>query len=213
MATAVRPGGTTDADDEPDSVLGECSPTDGAHVEGCDEVMSGHDAGVAPRPQKTTKTTKSAAPRAAAVVAGDSSRKRAKRPDIDYDEKIQEATKNIKEMARAMAAAKSAQKNERRKKQRLVKKASQLSPEDLERIAVLKRCGMWTAEGRGPLASHIAGAKPAGQEASRGDVSTSSSSRGVAVVGTANVCSTSSKLHIEGDSAGQREGMMAGALE
>jgi hypothetical protein len=202
-----------DADNEPDSMLGECSQADGAHVESCVEALVGHDAGVAPRPQTTSTTTSSAAPRAAAVVAGNAIRKRAKRPDIDYDEKIQEATKNIKEMARAMAAAKSAQKNERRKKQRLVKKASALSPEDLERIAVLKRCGMWTAEGRGPLASHRHGASTAGRKASRGDVSTSTSSTYVEVAGTANVCSTSSKLHIEDDTGEQPEDMMAGGLK
>jgi hypothetical protein len=202
-----------DADIGPDSMLGEGSQSDGAPVQGCVEALSGHDAGVAPRPQTTTAKTRSAAPRKAAVVAGDSSRKRAKRPDIDYDEKIQEATKNIKEMARAMTAAKSAQKNERRKKQRLVKKASALSPEDLERVAVLKRCGMWTAEGTGPLALQRHAEPAAAREASRGDVSTSSSSPGVEVVGTANVCSTSSKLHIEDDTAGQPEDMVAGGLE
>jgi hypothetical protein len=200
------------ADDEPDPMVGEGSPTDGAHVEGCVEVLSGHDAGVAPKPQTTTTTTNSEATRAAAVVAGESGRKRAKRPDIDYDEKIQEATKNIKEMARAMAAAKTAQKNERRKKQRLVKKASQLSPEDLERIAVLKRCGMWTAEGRAPRASHSRGASPPSREASLGDGSTSSSSKGVAVVVTEIVSSTSAKLHIEDDPARHPEDMMAGAV-
>ena len=73
-------------------------------------------------------------------------RKRAKKPDIDYDARIQEAAAAIKEMSKAMAAAKSAQRNERRKKQRLLKKAACLSPEDLERIAVLKRCGLWTSE-------------------------------------------------------------------
>jgi hypothetical protein len=65
---------------------------------------------------------------------------------IDYDAKIQEAAASIKEMSKAMAAAKSAQRNERRKKQRLLKKAACLSPEDLERIAVLKRCGLWSGE-------------------------------------------------------------------
>jgi hypothetical protein len=73
-------------------------------------------------------------------------RKREKRPHIDYDAKIAEASAVIKNMTRAVAAAKSAQRNERRKKQRLLKKAACLSPEDLERIAVLKRCGLWTGQ-------------------------------------------------------------------
>jgi hypothetical protein len=80
------------------------------------------------------------------ATAVGATRKREKKPDIDYDAKIQEAAASIKEMSKAMAAAKSAQKNERRKKQRLLKKAACLSPEDLERIAVLKRCGLWSTD-------------------------------------------------------------------
>lgn len=42
-----------------------------------------------------------------------------------------------------MADARRNARNEKRKKQRLMKKASSLTAEDLERIAVLKRCGLW----------------------------------------------------------------------
>jgi hypothetical protein len=73
-------------------------------------------------------------------------RKRSKKPHIDYDAKIAEASTLIKNMSKAVTAAKSAQRNERRKKQRLLKKAACLSPDDLERIAVLKRCGLWTGQ-------------------------------------------------------------------
>ena len=41
-----------------------------------------------------------------------------------------------------MAAAKTAQRNSRRCKARLVRKAGKRSPADLERIAVFKRCGL-----------------------------------------------------------------------
>ena len=41
-----------------------------------------------------------------------------------------------------MAEARVQARNERRKKARLLKKAAALSPQDLERIAALKRCGL-----------------------------------------------------------------------
>jgi hypothetical protein len=94
-----------------------------------------------------TSSSTSSSSRSTGMVPGSAvtgTRKRLTTPDIDYDAKIQEAAALIKNMSKAMAAAKSAQKNERRKKQRLLKKAACLSSEDLERIAVLKRCGLWT---------------------------------------------------------------------
>ena len=51
-------------------------------------------------------------------------------------------------MSRKMLmAAKTASKNNKKQKQRLIKKAGKLSPEDLERIAVLKRCGLYEDAG------------------------------------------------------------------
>ena len=43
--------------------------------------------------------------------------------------------------------ARRAARNERRRKSRLMKKAATLTPEDLERIAVLKRCGLYNPTG------------------------------------------------------------------
>ena len=45
-----------------------------------------------------------------------------------------------------MMEARRVNKNEKRKKKRLLRKAAQLSSEDLERIAVLKRCGLETKD-------------------------------------------------------------------
>ena len=118
-------------------------------------------------------------------------RKRAKKPDIDYDAKIQEAAASIKEMNKAMAAAKSAQKNERRKKQRLLRKAACLSPEDLERIAVLKRCGLWTGE-EPKLPNPKAACMSAEKEASK-DVGASASS-----ASGGPSCSSKSDGHVPG---------------
>ena len=66
---------------------------------------------------------------------------RLKRPEIDYDQNMKAARAAMKQAAKAVAAARALQTNEARKKQRLMKKASQLSSNDLERIAVMKRCG------------------------------------------------------------------------
>ena len=68
---------------------------------------------------------------------------RPKRPEIDYDTNMRAARQSMKEATKAVAAARAVQKNEARKKQRLMKKASQLSSHDLERIAVMKRCGLF----------------------------------------------------------------------
>ena len=46
-----------------------------------------------------------------------------------------------------ISVAKRDVRNEKRKKQRLMKKAGDLTPEDLEAIAVIKRMGTWDPEG------------------------------------------------------------------
>ena len=67
---------------------------------------------------------------------------KAARPNIDLDEEIRRAN-DLAAMSRKMlTAAKNVSRNNRKAKQRLIKKAGKLSPEDLERIAVLKRCGV-----------------------------------------------------------------------
>ena len=68
------------------------------------------------------------------------SKKRAK-PSIDLDNYIKSASEAMRAAQKQVNACKAMAKNERRKKQRLVKKAAALSPSDLERIATLKRCG------------------------------------------------------------------------
>lgn len=70
-------------------------------------------------------------------------RKRARTPKIDIDALIAQHMVNMKNAKKLEAEAKKMVRNEKRKKQRLMKKASSLTPDDLERIAVLKRCGLW----------------------------------------------------------------------
>ena len=68
--------------------------------------------------------------------------KRAKKPRIDLDDSIAAARAAMQKAQKEVAEARRVARNERRKKQRLVKKVSTLSPDDLERVAVLKRCGL-----------------------------------------------------------------------
>ena len=62
-------------------------------------------------------------------------------PSIDLDDHIRKAHEAIKIARKQVQQARVQAKLEKRKKQRLVRKASTLNVEDLERIAVLKRCG------------------------------------------------------------------------
>ena len=71
----------------------------------------------------------------------------ANRPRIDIDDQIAEANRLSSVMNKLSHTAKMAEKNGQRVKQRLMKKAGKLSAQDLERIAVLKRCGLLEREG------------------------------------------------------------------
>ena len=72
---------------------------------------------------------------------------RAKRPCIDLDDSIAQARAAMTKAMKDVQEARRVARNERRKKQRVVKKAGILSAEDLERIAVLKRCGFGPSSG------------------------------------------------------------------
>ena len=90
------------------------------------------------------------------------------RPKIDIDDEIQEANRLAEVSRKMMQAAKSAQRNSRRSKQRLVRKAGKLSAADLERIATLKRCGLFVPQ------------VPEGPEAETTSFGVTSASRGMA---------------------------------
>ena len=80
---------------------------------------------------------------AAAPAEPAGGRKRRRAGTIDIDTNISKAKDTMKEAAKALARARADAKNEKRKKARLLKKASQLSMLDLGRIAQLKHVGMW----------------------------------------------------------------------
>ena len=73
-------------------------------------------------------------------------KKRPRQPIIDLDDHIRKAQEAIKSARKQVQQARAQAKLEKRKKQRLVRKASTLNVEDLERIAVLKRCGLIAVE-------------------------------------------------------------------
>ena len=83
---------------------------------------------------------------AAPAESGRQTRKRVERPEIDLDGNIREARATIQRAQAALTQARQQAKADRRRKARLIRKACHLSPADLERIAVLKRCGFSGAE-------------------------------------------------------------------
>jgi hypothetical protein len=80
---------------------------------------------------------------------------------IDIDERIDEARATVKAAAKAMGAARAVARLERKKKIRLTRKAAQLSAEDLDRIAVLKRTGLWAPELGEPGIERLPSSAPA----------------------------------------------------
>ena len=96
----------------------------------------------APEAERRSEVVSTDGPEAPEVGATGRPAKRARKPRIDLDGSIANARAAMLKAQKEVSEARRIGRNERRKKQRLVKKASGLSPDDLERIAVLKRCGL-----------------------------------------------------------------------
>ncbi len=99
---------------------------------------------------------------AAAPMAKASPKKRgrtrnADRPRIDIDDEIEAANKLSAIMKKLSHAAKMAERSSVRSKARLVKKCGKLSAQDMERLAILKRCGLLPEEAKDETASNSAG--------------------------------------------------------
>ena len=69
-----------------------------------------------------------------------------KKPQIDIDVEIQEADKLAELFKKMQKASKVAARNSTRQRQRLVRKAHKLSEQDLRRLAVIKRFGMFVPD-------------------------------------------------------------------
>ena len=119
-------------------------------------------AAAAPRGSATTGGRGRAAGNPALKARG----RRKDRPAIDLDTSIQQAQQAAKDAAKALTKARAEARAERKRRARLIRKAGQLSPQDLERIAVLKRTGWWDPATGTPNASAPAGggAQPAATE-------------------------------------------------
>jgi hypothetical protein len=89
---------------------------------------------------------------------------RQRKAAIDIDEHIAAARRKMKEAQKQVSLARAVTRNEKRKKQRLMKKAATLTSEDLERIAVWKRCGVDPVTGM--LSTSRAGANSSASSAS-----------------------------------------------
>lgn len=105
-------------------------------------------------------------PSAEAPTRDGPGKKRPKRPRIDLDDSISKAKQAMKAAQKSVAEARKVGRNERRKKQRLLKKAIGLSADDLERIAVLKRCGLDTSKCKGSAPVQDTVMPPAAEAAS-----------------------------------------------
>jgi len=76
-----------------------------------------------------------------------------KKPQIDIDDEIEKAN-NLAELFKKMQkASKVAARNAGRQRQRLVRKAQKLSEQDLMRLAVIKRCGLFVQDEAGASAA------------------------------------------------------------
>ena len=90
---------------------------------------------------------------------------------IDIDDEIAEANRLADISKRVMQAARMAQRNSKRAKQRLVRKAGKLSASDLERIATLKRCGLFVPNLTEQSNSSSSGSAPSSSSGSAPEVS------------------------------------------
>lgn len=117
------------------------------------------DAGLEPRPDERSQdddresrgkdnkegegsADESASAALSKTTNGAPKRKHAKKPAIDYDRHIEMARDLMKTAGKQLCAARATERNEQSEKSRLIKKAYNLTFEDLDRIQVLKRCGM-----------------------------------------------------------------------
>ena len=104
---------------------------------------------MAPKAAETSSAAaaESSTGEAAALPAPKRGRTRnAERPRIDIDDEIERANELSTIMKKLSHAAKMEQRNATRCKARLLKKCSKVSAQDLERLAVLKRCGLINAD-------------------------------------------------------------------
>ena len=145
----------------------------------------------------TTVGSPSSAPSAAgtpvakAAAAGGRARG-GKKPLIDIDVEIQEANRLAELFKKMQKASKVASRNATRQRQRLVRKAQKLSEQDLMRLAVIKRCGMFMPDAPDVAAASASGADGGPPQAKKSKAQEQLSSRFKTLVsgvaGAAELC-------------------------
>lgn len=115
----------------------------------------------------------------------------AKKPQIDIDDEIAEANKLAELFRKMQKASKVAARNAGRQRQRLVRKAQKLSEQDLMRLAVIKRCGMFVPD-ESVLSVSAAGADggspPAKKSKAQEHISSRFKTLATGVAGAAELC-------------------------
>jgi hypothetical protein len=66
--------------------------------------------------------------------------------ELDMDKTIEAAKQAVVQARKAMGDARRLAKNEKRRRSRLIRKAAALTEADLDRMLVLKRCGLWVEQ-------------------------------------------------------------------
>lgn len=114
-----------------------------------------------------------------------------KKPQIDIDIEIQEANRLAELFKKMQKASKVAARNSTRQRQRLVRKAHKLSEQDLMRLAVIKRCGMFVPDAP-ELSASSAGAEGGPPQAKKSKLQEQLSTRfktlTCSVAGAAELC-------------------------
>ena len=130
-------------------------------------------------------------PVAKAAAAGGRARG-GKKPQIDIDVEIQEANRLAELFKKMQKASKVASRNATRQRQRLVRKAQKLSEQDLMRLAVIKRCGMFMPDAPDVAAASASGADGGPPQAKKSKAQEQLSSRFKTLVsgvaGAAELC-------------------------
>jgi len=130
-------------------------------------------------------------PVAKAAAAGGRARG-GKKPLIDIDVEIQEANRLAELFKKMQKASKVASRNATRQRQRLVRKAQKLSEQDLMRLAVIKRCGMFVPDAPDVAAASASGADGGPPQAKKSKAQEQLSSRFKTLVsgvaGAAELC-------------------------
>jgi hypothetical protein len=136
------------------------------------------------------------------------------RARIDIDDEIQEAAQISDMLKKVQKRAKSMQKSSKKAKQRLVSKASKLRAEDLERIAVLKRCGLFVHDNSaGPNGTvPDAGASQVTTETTRGKVQRAMAGIMSQTEGSAGLLHVFQNQHGSDTSGAQCESPIAGSV-